>query len=278
MFAARQREAVSKPLPSSFGRGGPICGVYSGPAGPRYFRRKRTTLRTGVRSASYVSNDNVAEFLNSPAIAASARRAAGAVALQNTRSGILKPLLGLPRSEILGPGILKPLLVKRGRYPLFPVRMLLFSLLLFPSFTAAACEGSDDPCRDADRHIEDCGWVYTEGDPCATSESRCFVLCIGELSCEEIDDFYSDRSTLYKTSLCLDTCYEPFPCEDGSREIHRYWVCDMEKDCIDGSDERGCDYFECEDGSETVPERDKCDGYEDCADASDEQGCPPFDQ
>ncbi len=56
-------EAVSKSLPSSFGRGGPICCV----APPR----------------------------KSSAIAASTRLASGAAALRNTRSGILKPLLVL---------------------------------------------------------------------------------------------------------------------------------------------------------------------------------------
>lgn len=63
----------------------------------------------------------------------------------------------------------------------------------------------------------------------------------------------------------------PAMCMSGET-IPPSWVCDMEKDCMDGSDEVDC-FFTCGDGM-MIPKEFKCDGGKDCADGSDEANCP----
>jgi hypothetical protein len=109
-------------------------------------------------------------------------------------------------------------------------------LLLHP--IAAGC-AADDACQDAVAHVESCGFRYL-ADPCETAEDRCRTECDGELSCDELAGVESGSSNR-KRSLCISACYDPFACADGSGEIPRVWVCDMEEDCRDGSDERKCD-------------------------------------
>jgi len=74
----------------------------------------------------------------------------------------------------------------------------------------------------------------------------------------------------------------PFMCGSGE-QIPDYAECDFSKDCMDGSDELGCENaFMCMNGN-VIPEDFKCDGFLDCCegepecrDMSDEAGCPVF--
>jgi hypothetical protein len=57
-------------------------------------------------------------------------------------------------------------------------------------------------------------------------------------------------------------------------------VCNLQHDCLDGSDEHGCvnvtcrpGEFVCADNSRCLPSVWQCDGSEDCSDGSDEKGC-----
>ena len=77
-----------------------------------------------------------------------------------------------------------------------------------------------------------------------------------------------------------------FSCSNGQC-INKSWVCDMEKDCQDGSDEEHCpepgtvegQTQECSEDTHLICEGQcfpltwKCDGDTDCGDGSDEKVC-----
>ena len=65
---------------------------------------------------------------------------------------------------------------------------------------------------------------------------------------------------------------ETFDCGDGELVLAS-WFCDGDLDCSNGSDEgAGCEHLSCTDGSQ-LPASFQCDGYDDCSDGSDEAGC-----
>lgn len=54
-------------------------------------------------------------------------------------------------------------------------------------------------------------------------------------------------------------------------------ICDRQVDCMDGTDEEGCDYctedqFKCRNGV-CIDARLKCDHFRDCSDGFDEEDC-----
>ncbi|XP_059153814.1 low-density lipoprotein receptor-like [Physella acuta] len=75
---------------------------------------------------------------------------------------------------------------------------------------------------------------------------------------------------------CLD---DQFTCKDMEC-AEASWVCDSERDCLDGSDEAGCptdcshqNQFKCANGK-CITRVYVCDGDNDCGDRSDEANCP----
>ncbi|KAM9734824.1 uncharacterized protein ACNS7B_014278 [Menidia menidia] len=69
------------------------------------------------------------------------------------------------------------------------------------------------------------------------------------------------------------------PCEDGKECVLYSHICDGERDCMDGSDEQGCQEtckqgeFQCAHGKMCIPEAEVCDGKSQCRDQSDELDC-----
>ena len=62
-----------------------------------------------------------------------------------------------------------------------------------------------------------------------------------------------------------------FVCDDKIKCIDYSKVCNLVKDCDDGSDEDQCtNHFKCNSSGKLLPKTKKCDGHIDCADLSDE--------
>ena len=62
-----------------------------------------------------------------------------------------------------------------------------------------------------------------------------------------------------------------FVCDNKEECIDYSKVCDLVKDCKDGSDEHGCtNHFQCNFSGKLIPKTRKCDGQVDCSDFSDE--------
>jgi hypothetical protein len=70
-----------------------------------------------------------------------------------------------------------------------------------------------------------------------------------------------------------------FECDAGLHTVHYTLVCDMRKDCMDGTDESWCQHAACEsrdfscDKSRCFTPSQKCDGVRNCEDGKDEAVC-----
>lgn len=140
--------------------------------------------------------------------------------------------------------------------------------------------GSPAPeCHDHIREVQACGRTY-DAEVCDTKAGACSVRCSAEASCSDLDQassaFRDDdpRSEVPAAlSLCWSLCIDTFTCADDGHAIDAQWKCDGDEDCVDGSDEKGCEYFECTQGG-LVSMDARCDAWPDCFDESDEEGCP----
>ncbi len=111
---------------------------------------------------------------------------------------------------------------------------------------------------------------------CPTAVEYCTALCNEEPVMAPADCVLPEVCEC-GNGMCDE---EEFMCEASLVCIPELWRCDGDPDCLDESDEAGCDQVVCPPGLFTCgngqcqPARDRCDGFEDCANGRDEEDCP----
>lgn len=151
-------------------------------------------------------------------------------------------------------------------------------------FALADCGGGDSggnaSCRSEYQRYVDCGLFeggfsgtcHTQPE---TQYARCVSACVGDATCQVLEDFVCDHDP----NSCLSQCEsDDFECDNG-RLVDSLDQCDGEDDCFDFSDEDDCQLtvFRC---SEFSPEKidggQVCDNLCDCQNCSDEDECGQF--
>lgn len=127
-----------------------------------------------------------------------------------------------------------------------------------------------DSCSEAEEHLKDCHLMFRT-DVCADKSARCGAACFGRAGCGELTAANLGMAPPW-LGQCLYKCLESATCHDDGHAIQKRWVCDGERDCVDGSDEASCVYFKCNDGT-PISTQSRCDGFPDCPDEIDEAQC-----
>nr|XP_027231118.1 very low-density lipoprotein receptor-like [Penaeus vannamei] len=177
------------------------------------------------------------------------------------------------------------------------------------------CDGEKDCMDGSDEEgcdVATCSvreFTCSSGKQCIESD----WVCDGDEDCTDGSDEKDCDVTQSSTQLSTlspksaKECQQSeFRCSSGNQCVRRWYICDGDKDCADGSDEVDCDVtsssaassttstpaspflrltrqllqmacdaheVRCRSGNVCIPNLWVCDGEEDCGDGSDEEGC-----
>ncbi|TKS87754.1 Transmembrane protease serine 7 [Collichthys lucidus] len=116
---------------------------------------------------------------------------------------------------------------------------------------------------------------YNISQPCPESYFLCSTgLCVEKSRrCDGLDDCHDESDEIF--------CSRPPKNCAGNSPVHPLFVCNGERDCINGKDELNCTQettcsairYQCNSGSCILKKNAKCDGVHDCQDRSDEANC-----
>uniref|UniRef100_A0A8C6LCL6 Si:dkey-88l16.3 n=1 Tax=Nothobranchius furzeri TaxID=105023 RepID=A0A8C6LCL6_NOTFU len=155
---------------------------------------------------------------------------------------------------------------------------------------AEVCDGKFQ-CQD--QSDEQHCWEKTKSceHRCADGK-RCIpkkFLCDGEQDCldgsDEVGCDLSPATTEFPLLTSPPACITPSVlCPGSFKCISQYQLCDGQRDCPDGFDEKDCvvrcenpDDFLCSDQRKCIPQTQVCDGRAQCPDGSDEKRCQSED-
>ncbi|MBN2525435.1 MAG: LDL receptor domain-containing protein [Deltaproteobacteria bacterium] len=147
-------------------------------------------------------------------------------------------------------------------------------IFLIAAFSLAACDEEKSLCEEQLAfEKESCGLVTENAEAwCSNANTACYTKCMAGATCKERAAVYIDgENPDYPRWRCFLSCREGVSC-DGKPQDSSIVRCDGFMECLDGLDEKGCQYHTCADGQNVAVEA-YCNGYADCADGSDEINC-----